>query len=102
MNELKKAFTYDDVNYILKDYNITINDLNIKQIIIIKKILKDNLEKIINSITDEKINYILNRNNKKLFNSEYFLSNKFITDIDIEKVYGKYIHLNKPEDNIVP
>jgi hypothetical protein len=102
MEILKKAFTFDDVNEILKDYNITINDLNIKQVESIKIILKNNLDNLLNTITNYKLQFTFNRiNNKKIFNSDDYLSNKFITDEDIEKLYGKYIYIDKPEDNLI-
>jgi len=99
MIKLKQALTYDDVSEIFKDYNITINDLDITQAIIIKNILKNNLDKLINLINSKsKYSNNININNKN-FNSDYFLSNTFITDSDIENIYGKYPHFGKPEDN---
>jgi hypothetical protein len=103
-NDLNNAYTYDDVNEIFKKYNLTIDNFNINQISIIKKVLYTNLNKLLKHYDDlDKKNIILNfnKNNKKQFNSNYFLSNTYITDKDIEKIYGKYNYINKPEDNII-
>ena len=110
MDELKKSYTFDDVNSILKDNFININNLHYQQINIIKDIFNKNLSKIINKLNNEKSNNvkkngtnynIINRSNKKYFKDlEYFLSDKFITDKNIEIVYGKYIHIGKHEDNL--
>ena len=100
INKIKRCNTFDDINNIIKKYYININDLKIEQISLIKDILKNNLEKI--SIEEDNFKKInLNKHNKKLFkDNSYFLSDLYIKDKDIEKVYGKYPHLNKIEDNI--
>jgi hypothetical protein len=100
-NKIKGAYTFDDVNNIIKPYSININDFNINQIKNIKIFLSKNLDKILN-VKNNSIKINLNKNNKKLFeNNSYFLANQYITDKNIETIYGKYIHLNKPQDNFI-
>jgi hypothetical protein len=42
-----------------------------------------------------------NKNNKKYFKMDnFFLADKYIKNNNIEKIYGKYIFYNKPEDNL--
>jgi hypothetical protein len=110
MDELKKSYTFNDVNSILKNNFININNLHYQQINIIKDIFNKNLSNIINKLNNENsknvkkngTNYnIINRSTKKYFKDlEYFLSDKFITDKNVEFVYGKYIHIGKHEDNL--
>jgi len=103
-NDLNNVYTYDDVNDLFKKYNLTINDFNIKQITFIKEVLTNNLNKLLTYYDNlDKKNIILkfNKNNKKIFDSNYFLSNKYITDKSIESIYGKYNYIGKPEDNII-
>jgi hypothetical protein len=110
MTELKKSYTFNDVNSILKNNFININNLHYQQINIIKDIFNKNLSNIINKLNNEKSNNVKkngtnyninNRSNKKYFKDlEYFLSDKFITDKNVEFVYGKYIHIGKHEDNL--
>ena len=95
MDEIRNSYTFGDINNILKKYQIGIDNINIKQIALIKDILKENLDKFINQkIT--KINLIIG---SKVQN--YFLSDEFITNKNIEKFYGIYRYLNKPEDNVI-
>ena len=97
--KLNNAYTFDNINNIIKPYSIDINSFKIEQILIIKEILYKNLEKYINK--ENKPIIIKNKNNNLYFKDDtYFLSNKYITDPNIEELYGKYIHINKPEDNL--
>lgn len=101
-NELKNIYTFDDFNNIFSKYNLTLNQFNINQIPLIKQYLSTNLEKFIEKSNNEKkINLNLFKNNKKLFESEYFLSNEYITDSNVEKLYGVYPYIGKPEDNTI-
>ena len=110
MTELKKSYTFNDVNLILKNNFININNLHYQQINIIKDIFNKNLSNIISKLNNEKSNNVKkngnnyninNRSSKKYFKDlEYFLSDKFITDKNVEFVYGKYIHIGKHEDNL--
>jgi hypothetical protein len=104
INELKKSYTFDDVNSILNRNFININNLHYQQIDVIKNIFSKNLSKIINELEKDttivKANYKISNINKYFKDLEYFLSDKFITDKNIELVYGKYIHIGKPEDNL--
>jgi hypothetical protein len=98
---LNKSYTFKDINGILENYNVNINSFNIEQINLIKNIFKSNLEKFINTPTKE-ITLNLSKHNKSYFNNDnYFLSDKYINDIDIVNLYGKYIYINKPEDNLL-
>ena len=98
--KLNRCYTFNDVDKLLKEYYIDINSLYIEQIILIKEIFKNNLNKI---KTDDPIkNWNFIRYNKNfLKNDTYFLSNKFITDKELIKYYTEYIHINKPEDNLL-
>ena len=99
---LQKSYTFNDVNDIIQKYSININNLNIEQIEIIKNILENNLNKFLLTSQHKKIELKINKNNKKFFkDSDYFLCDQFITSSVIEEVYGKYLHLNKPEDNLI-
>jgi hypothetical protein len=107
MNKIEQAYSFDDINNIIQKYSLNINNLNIKQIIQIKDIFKNNLQKIldkntnINTNTNANIVLNLSKNSKKYFKlDDYFLADKYITNKNIEKIYGKYIFFNKPEDNI--
>ena len=105
MPKIKDAFTFENINNILSAYNITINDITISEIIKIKNILEANLIKFEeNNLQKNKLNPKASFAvaNKYFNNNEnYFLSNKFITNKDIEKYYGVYMYLNKPEDNLL-
>jgi len=105
MHQLENAFTFENINNILKSYDININDIHLTEIIKIKKILESNL-----SIYEKNSKKnILNKNfkiankysNNNNLNSNYFLSNKFINNENIEKYYGVYRYINKPEDNLL-
>jgi hypothetical protein len=99
-NKLSNAYSYSDINEIMKNYSLTLNSFHIEQASKLKYILENNLLKI-NSENNELIKLNFNKNSKKLFkNDNYFLADKFITDPIIGKIYGFYRHLNKPEDNI--
>ena len=103
-NDLNNAYTYDDIHFIFNKYNLKIDNFNINQISIIKKILHNNLNKLLSYYDNlDKKNIVLNfnKNNKKQFNSNYFLGNKYITDKNIELLYGKYNYIDKPQDNII-
>jgi len=103
MHKIQYAYSFDDINNIIQKYSLNINNLNIIQINKIKDIFKNNLEKLIDKNNNTNNNIVLNlsKNSKKYFNLDnYFLSNKYISNKNIEKIYGKYIFLNKPEDNI--
>lgn len=100
-SEVEKIYTFEDFNNIFSKYNLTINQFNINQISVIKEYLSNNLQKFIEQNKDVKVNLNLFRNNKKLFESDYFLSNEYFKDKDIEKLYGIYPYFNKPEDNII-
>ena len=103
MENLKNAYTFEDVNNILKKYDIDINNFNYTEISVIKNIFEQNLLKIVNSNNDYKnivINF--NKNKKGKFNDpNFFLSNAFITNPNIEKIYGKYPHIGHSEDNSI-
>jgi len=103
IDNLNKSYTFNEINNILKKSSLSINELNIEQIEIIKNILEKNLinyENIKN--IKNKIKLKFNKNILGYFkNNDYFLSNKFITNANIVKIYGNYIHLNKPEDNLI-
>lgn len=99
---LQNVYTYDDVNSVLKSSYVDINNLHYEQISIIKNILFKNLQKIIQKkeiITNAK--NTKNTKNIKFFNDlDYYLGDKFITNKNIEIVYGKYPYLNKTFDNL--
>ena len=97
LNELKKCYTFDDIDNVLRKYYVNINSLHVKQIEIIKKIFLNNLNKI--SIDNQIIKLNLTKFNKNLRDDTYFLSDKYITNEELIKYYTEYIHLNKPEDN---
>lgn len=101
LTNLEKAYTFEDINNIIKKYDIKITDFKIEQFSIIKNIFLNNLEKISNNYLedDENIEKRNIHNKKFLEDDSYFLSNKYITNKQIEEVYGKYIHLGKPQDN---
>ena len=101
-DDLNNAYTYDDVNNIFQKYNLKIDNFNIHQISIIKQILNNNLNKLLKyyeKIDEKNIILNLNKNSKKQFDTNYFLSNKYITDKGVEALYGKYKYIGKPEDN---
>ena len=99
--KINNSYTFNDVNNIIKNYNLNINNLPINEVSMIKEILERNLEKLINQKSNKLITLNFNKNTKKYFkNNDYFLSDFFINNADITKIYGKYLHLNKPEDNI--
>ena len=101
LNNIKKAFTFDDINNIFKKYSLSIDCLNVQQISIIKFVLNKNLEKIMNIKNNNIISLNFNKNNKKYFKLDnYFLADKYIKNNNIERIYGKYIFYNKPEDNL--
>jgi hypothetical protein len=76
----------------LKKYNITVNDLFYKQIDVIKSILTDNMNKIIEKTkTDKKDNLVFHLSDKKMFvDDNYYLSNIHINNPNIIKYYGKF------------
>jgi len=102
ISKLKNIYTFNDFNNILKNYRLTINDFKINEILRIKDILKDNLEKLINkkAIIDTNPIFRVSKNNAYFQNNNYFLSNYFIQNPDIIEKYGKYFHFNKKEDNL--
>ena len=101
MNKLKKSYTFDDINNIINNYSLNIDTLNIEQINIIKNIFENNLNKLLNEKDNKIIQLNLSKSSKKYFNQDtYFLSDKYITNKNVEEIYGKYIHLGKLEDNI--
>jgi peptidyl-tRNA hydrolase len=104
---LNSVYNYNDFNNLFKKYNLTVNDFTINENIILKKKFEKNIEKInvfYRKLEKKHNNYKYNFNKKentKYFNqSEYFLSNNFITAESIKKIYGEYLHLNKIEDNL--
>jgi hypothetical protein len=99
---INNSYTFNDINNIFKKYSLSMNSLKVEQISIIKSVFEKNLEKIINKKNNNIITLNFNKNNKKYFTMEnYFLSDKYIKNNDIEKLYGKYIFYNKPEDNLI-
>jgi hypothetical protein len=101
MDKIKKSYTFEDINNIINNYSLNIDTLNIKQIDIIKNIFENNLNKLINEKDNKIIKLNLSKNSKKFFKQDtYFLSDKYITNKNVEKIYGKYIHFGKAEDNI--
>jgi len=101
MDKLKKSYTFNDINHIINNYSLNIDTLNIEQINIIKNIFENNLNKLLNEKDNKIIKLNLSKSSKKFFKQDtYFLSDKYITNKNIEKIYGKYIHLDKLEDNI--
>ena len=102
MHNLKKSYTFDDVKNIINKYKLSFNELNIEQIAIIKNIFKHNLNKLLSIKEKPLIKLNFNKNIKKNFtNEKFFLSNKFITNPEIEEIYGPYKYLDKPEDNVL-
>ena len=103
IDNLSKAYTFNEINNILKKYSLSMNELNIEQVEIIKNILEKNLINYENTTNiKNKIKLKFNKNTLGYFkNNNYFLSNRFITNENIVKIYGNYIHLNKPEDNLI-
>ena len=100
ITKLNKCYSFDDIDSILKKYYININSLHIKQIEIIKQIFRNNLNKII--INDDVIKININKYNKEyLKDNTYFLSDIYITNKELTKYYNEYIHINKPEDNLL-
>ena len=97
-NKIQKIFTFNDIHIIFKKYNLTINDLHIDEINEMKVILNNNVNKLLDNLNNKK-KIVFQFHKKNNFDNNYFLSNKFITNKNIEKIYGKYIYLNKPEDN---
>lgn len=101
LTELQKSYTFNDINYILNKYLFSINDLDVKNVDIIKNIFENNLKKIMNEKQNKIITINFNKNSKKYFKKvDYFLSDTFITNKSIEKIYGKYLSFNRPEDNL--
>lgn len=101
MDKIKYSYTFDDVNNIIKNYSLNIDNLNIQQINIIKNVFENNLNKLLNEKNDKIITLNLTKNSKKFFKQDnYFLSDKYITNKNVEKIYGKYVHIGKNEDNI--
>ena len=95
-NRLDYCSSFNDVNDILKIYNLDINQLEINQINIIKTILNKNLQKMLDNIeiyTKKEIENIHSMNNIP------FLSDMFINHKNIISVYGNYPHYKKNYDN---
>jgi hypothetical protein len=103
MDNLKNVYMFKDVDEILKKYNITINHFNYDEVSLIKHIFEQNLLKVVNSDNNYKnIHLNLTKDIKnKISNTDFFLSDSFITNSEIEKIYGKYCHIGKAEDNFI-
>ena len=99
-DNLSKCYTIEDVNQLLKKYNISINDLFYQQIDIIKLILTENMNKLIEQTkAQKKDNIVFHLSDKKMFvDDNYYLSNIHINNPNIIKYYGKYPHFGLPED----
>jgi hypothetical protein len=101
INELKNIYTYDDFNKLFEKYNLKLNDFNIEQLLLVKNIFQENLNKILIDKDYKPILLNFNKNTKNILNSNYFLGDKYIKDPVIEKLYGIYSHINKPEDSLI-
>ena len=103
MDNLKNAYMFKDVDEILKKYDITINNFNYDEVSLIKHIFEENLLKVVNSDNNYKnIHLNLTKNIKnKSNNTDFFLSDSFITNPAIEKIYGKYNHIGYAEDSFI-
>ena len=99
---LKDCNTYEDMKNILKKYSLNFNDLDKNQYKVLQNILADKPEKLIKeynsiNITEKKS---LNKDNFLFSDSEFLFSNKFITNPEIIKYYGKYSELDSIDDSI--
>ncbi len=106
LDNLNKCDTFYDMQLVFDKYNIKIEDMNINDIMVLKKILEDNLLKAETSAANlNKLNIpVLNFHvfNKSLFsNPSNFFADVYIISPFIQKYYGKYISFNKPEDCIL-
>jgi hypothetical protein len=113
---MQNICNFHQFNNLFEKYNLTINNFNIEQISILKNFFEKNTEKLIDYYKNIENKYLKNKNtnlntnvknlqllkeNKKYFNDDnYFLSNYYFINSDIQKIYNKYINLNKPEDNL--
>ena len=102
-DKLAQCYTIQDVEYVLERYNLKIGNLKIDQFDFIKNILKSNLEKL--HLQEELLKRqslaIFHITNKERFTDKnFFLADLYITNENVIKYYGPYIHLNKPEDCI--
>lgn len=102
-DKLAQCYTIQDVEYVLERYNLKIGNLKIDQFDFIKNILKSNLEKL--HLQEELLKRqslaIFHITNKERFSDKnFFLADLYITNENVIKYYGHYIHLNKPEDCI--
>ena len=91
------SLDYENINTILGNYGININDLNIKEFRLIKKILENDSVEVKDNNKKE--------NNKKIFNEFMNLDandlyeDKYIDSEIIKKYYGKYPLYKKKYDN---
>ena len=102
-DKLAQCYTIQDIEYVLERYNLKIGNLKIDQFDFIKNILKSNLEKL--HLQEELLKRqslaIFHITNKERFTDKnFFLADLYITNENVTKYYGPYIHLNKPEDCI--
>ena len=103
-SNLKKAFTFDQVNDNLKNYGITIDDLFIEQGNYIKTIFKENLKSVKIEFNKKIYNNIKNFHYENLVflkEKDYIFNNKNMESSFIKKYYGAYPYLNNNFDNIV-
>ncbi len=100
-DNLAQCYTIQDVEYVLQKYNLKIDNLKINQFDFIKKILKSNLEKLHlqeELLKRESLPIFHIRNKDRFSDKNFFLADVYITNENVIKYYGSYIHLNKPED----
>ncbi len=106
LSNIKKCDTFDEVNDILIHYGFILDDLNEKQYSKIKEIfdekLKEDEKRADNEDKEPLSKLVFHESNRLLFsNPQLFLADIYITSPFIQKYYGKYIHLNKPEDSLI-
>lgn len=102
-DKLAQCYTIQDVEYVLERYNLKIGNLKIDQFDFIKNILKSNLEKLHlqeELLKRQSLAIFHIRNKDRFGDKNFFLSDLYITNENVIKYYGNYIHLNKPEDCI--
>jgi hypothetical protein len=101
--QLKKAENIEDVEHILKPYGIPFSMLQDEQFEIIRDIFEENVKRSEvqseneNKTPLEKITY--HSLQKNILSSPHiFLADMYIQSPFIQKYYGKYSHIGKPED----
>ena len=104
-DSLKKASSFEEINNILKKYNITIDDLCIEQGKYIKKIFNTNIKNIKSTFNKKIVNNIKNYHISDIAflkeDNNYLLNNKNIESSYISNYYGSYPYINKNFDCIM-